>query len=344
MRLALLLVALAATPAAAYHPLRDYAASANTGGGARMYFTGSPRWRGYDCTICHVDAPGLMRFEVTSEPAELLTSGAWTPGKEYTLTLRMVGETRHSESEHNTFLLGVEDDRGQPAGTFSDPGGDLQPAPGGGHGGVASDGVVAGKAGKFDVWTFRYTAPVAGTGRLSMYLGGVDGDGSLTAPAPRPETDPLGDDLYLGRWRLCEAGVPCDRGFPKPEHVGGDDDVRPACSAAPRGAAGAALLVLVALLVLRRRSLAVLAVLLVACADPTLPEECPGRICGEIGGSSSGDTMSMGGFQKLHLCNCDACKDQEQCDNHCKDLPAGATGVCFVGMPPKCFYGPGSCP
>jgi hypothetical protein len=54
---------------AGFHQPASFDASASDGGGNRTYFTGSPRQKGYDCTMCHTNAAGAIRAQVTFTPA-----------------------------------------------------------------------------------------------------------------------------------------------------------------------------------------------------------------------------------------------------------------------------------
>ena len=40
----------------AFHEVASYSDSANSGGGAGNFFSGSPRSKGYQCHVCHVAA------------------------------------------------------------------------------------------------------------------------------------------------------------------------------------------------------------------------------------------------------------------------------------------------
>ncbi len=191
----------------------DFVTSANEGGGSRMYFTGSPRYKNYDCTVCHVGAPGSVSVELASDSPDLL-AGSYTPGAMYAIEVTMVhatlGDTsRPNGYDFNGFVAEVIDDGGRLVGNYDTPnpasvytmdraGGDPR--------------VVAGRADKGETeWTVHFRAPEAGAGRLSLYLAAVDGNaanGGVETPV-----DPLGDDVFAGKWRFCEKSSSCTRSF-----------------------------------------------------------------------------------------------------------------------------------
>jgi hypothetical protein len=136
-------------------------------------------------------------------------------------------------------------------------------------------------------WSFAWRAPAAGSGAVTIHLGMVDGDGAGDGATAR--TDPGGDDVAMLVVRACAGGGGCaDRAGRAP-----DESPAAGCAAAGGGGTGALALVLVLVLVLapvgvpvRRRRRVVVAAALVAgvglagCFDPTVPGECPGRVCG----------------------------------------------------------------
>src|SRR5262249_8227753 len=88
------------------------------GGGNRIYFTGSPRQKGYDCSICHTDAPRTIRAQLTLDPP---ASGAYQPGTTYAVTVTLVGEHAGfgAANNQNGFVAEVVDDSAQPAGAYA---------------------------------------------------------------------------------------------------------------------------------------------------------------------------------------------------------------------------------
>jgi hypothetical protein len=228
--LAALAAVLGSRPAAAFHPLETFRRSINQAGGGEIYFTGSPRFRGYDCTICHVGAPGAIRLALTSDPPELFAAQIYRPWQLYELTVRLEGEHRGigDESAQNGFVAELLDDGARPAGVFGEATvGNLQRV----DGEVLVDGVVAG-ATKKNEWAFTWQAPGPGVGRLALHLAAVDGDGASTQASP-PPTDPFGDDVAVERLRFCELWTSCDVAFEPP--AAADDRESPAgygCSVA----------------------------------------------------------------------------------------------------------------
>ena len=120
-------VALAgASPAKDSHPLAPYTDSAALGGGDGMCFTSSPRWKSYDCGVCHVGASGVVSFELTSEPPELFTE----PGAEYQIRVRLLDEHYPHKTNVNTFPMELDADALEPVGRYGGKGLQL---PGGGE-------------------------------------------------------------------------------------------------------------------------------------------------------------------------------------------------------------------
>jgi hypothetical protein len=201
---------LLAPEAVAYQAVTSFRRPAIQGGGSGLYFTGSRRFGGLDCSACHLDAPGRMHLELESSPPELMSEGFYKPWETYAITLRMHGEHRglSSPTNDNTFALEVVDDAGAPRGTFREVElGTLQRI----DGEVEIDGVVFGATNR-TTWSFEYTAPDPGSGRLAVHVAAVDGDGGASWPPPGPSRDPLGDDVFVHSWRLCEQWTECETG------------------------------------------------------------------------------------------------------------------------------------
>lgn len=283
---ALLLCAAPAT-ALAYHPGATFGEAASLGGGGGIYFTGAPRWRGWNCSICHVEAPRQVGIELASEPPGLFADGVYQPGATYAVTVRMTGEHRGARSDLNTFLLELDDAAGEPIAGFADYDPDVVRP-------VDSGRVLFAVAAEERVeWTFGFVMPAAGAGPLGLYLAAVDGDGA--GDATRARTDPLGDDVAAVAVALCEGAPGCDTAFlAVPRFEDGDraPDARfgpAACAAAPPGrrapspAWPVCALVAAACFLRRARATALVALLAAApsCHDPVLPVECSDRICGD---------------------------------------------------------------
>ena len=182
------------SPAAAYHTGSLFAAAPGAGGAGGLFYTGSPRERGWTCASCHVEAPGLLRVSLTSEEG-LFADGRYVPERTYRITVRMQNETRGmgaSRSNFNGMALTVLDGGGDPAGALG--GYDAARFYARGSAILASSSTVVGET----EWTFTWTAPTAGTGEIVFYLGVVDGDGAGSGPT-ETLTDPFGDDVAVGR-------------------------------------------------------------------------------------------------------------------------------------------------
>lgn len=270
-------LALSLVVLAGFHPAASFEKSANEGGGGGLAYTGALRGKGYDCTICHVDSDAVIAVELTSAPAGL-RDGVYMPGTAYAITLDLTGEHRGfgAVSNQNTFLAEVVTDADAPAGAFTAVDLDEFALVDGGR-------VLAARAGSETTWTFDWTAPAAGTGAVTFHLGVVDGDGA--GNTARASTDPVGDDVAVLALRLCESSAGCA------DRARRERDASPAagCSTAG-GEAGGVIVVLLALALLHRRRAVVLLVALAACFDPTTPEECPNRICGQ----DPGDLVDAG--------------------------------------------------
>jgi hypothetical protein len=356
--------------ALAFSTLETFGARAIEGGGSGIYFTGSPRFRGYDCTLCHVGAPGLVEVALDSDPPELFVEQRYRPWQEYVLGVRL-GEQRGGDGDHNTFVAEIVDDGAVPAGTWPQP--DTLQVVAGAH---VVDGVVSGLD-NLTAWTFRWTAPGPGSGRLTLHLGAVDGDGGLSQPEPRPPTDPFGDDVQVVRMHLCELWQPCDLEFAEPGDA--DSFASPAgygCAVAPaRGPVTpwlAAAAIGLARGRRRRAALAALAILGAGCFDPVLPSECAFGVCAEppaadtgspaategagaggaadtggmagVGGSGGrGGTGGIGGAGGSSSsgptlpapCACDGCMSNNECTLAC-DPPPGVY-ACFYPEEGGCW-------
>jgi len=253
---------------AGFHTPASFEAPAAEGGGQRTYFDGSPRQRGYDCTICHTDAAHAITATVTGGP-----SGAYSPGQTYTLAVALAGAHVGfgTANDQNGFVAEVVDDRGAIAGTLTATDGVE----------LIDDGrVVAGEGERATAWTFAWTAPAAGQGALTLHLGMVDGNGA--ADPTTPTTDPGGDDVATLAQRWCETTAGC--AAPAPSTVA--DSRATGCAASSGTTFGGVLLVLVLCGVRRRRAL-VLAVV-AGCFDPTTPSDCPDHVCGLAGSPDGG--------------------------------------------------------
>lgn len=263
-------LALAPRPARAFHPPESFDASANTGGGGGLHFTGSPRGKGYDCTICHVDSDGAITAQVVWDPP---VDGAYQPGTVYELEVSLVGEHAGfgAMTNPNSFVGEFVDDTAAPAGQVGNLGSKVVT--------IGDGSVVGGEPIGGNTWTFGWQAPAAGTGAVTLHLGMVDGDGAGNATTV--ETDPNHDDVAIVVQRLCEGQAGCGDRPSRPA----DTSAAVGCSASGGGGAGTLVVVALALvLAVARRRRAVLvvgaALTMTACFDPSVPAECPDRVCG----------------------------------------------------------------
>jgi hypothetical protein len=157
----------------------------STGQGGNRYFTGSPRYKLYDCRICHVGDPGEIRVRLWTEPENIFDVG-YEPGVQYKVRLSLVEEKLAPERKifsTNNFCVEVLDRAGRTAGTF-DLGFPTNPIK------ELFDPVVLSPDGTtmlsgflyFELdWEWFWTAPEPGTGTVTFYCGFVDGSGDLKA-------------------------------------------------------------------------------------------------------------------------------------------------------------------
>jgi hypothetical protein len=157
----------------------------NTGEGGMRFFTGSPRYKNYNCRICHVGDPGLIRVRLWTEPDNIFEVG-YEPGREYKVRLSLLEELRRPERKifsTNNFCVEVLDRVGRTAGKF-DLGFPTNPIK------ELFDSVVLSSDGTTMLsgffyfgldWEWFWTAPEQGTGAVVFYCGFVDGSGDLKA-------------------------------------------------------------------------------------------------------------------------------------------------------------------
>jgi hypothetical protein len=182
--------------ASAFYARGYFALSADLGGGGRLYYTGSPIERGWDCTACHIDSPGIVRVSLVTDPPELIAEKRYVPGVSYNIDAVLQNETRGMDSKYNSNGMLAEIAQG------TAPAGELRAGQGtellenGRVVGSTSDTIGANK------WSFSWTAPARGTGPVTMYLGAVDGNGAGDRETARQ--DHLGDDVYVARLTLSE--------------------------------------------------------------------------------------------------------------------------------------------
>jgi hypothetical protein len=183
--LATVLVVFPVTTAMGFQFYFFFQGPSNTGEGGDRYFTGSPRYKNYNCRICHVGDPGEIRVRLWTETDNIFQVG-YEPGREYTVRLSLLEELKKPASKilsTNNFCVEVLDTRGRTAGTFDVgfPTNTIQ---------ELFDPVVLSPDGttmmsgflNFDLdWEWFWTAPEPGEGPVIFYCGFVDGSGDLKA-------------------------------------------------------------------------------------------------------------------------------------------------------------------
>ena len=169
------------------------------GGSGGDYFTGSPRFKRYDCRICHIGAPGKTRVDLRTEPQDIFEYG-YRPGETYTVRLTLEKETRGFVDGlfgNNNFCIEVLDAGARRAGTF-DTGFTTTPLS------QLFDPIVLSPDGRVIMngifndaleWRWFWTAPEPGTGPVVFHGGFVDGDGDLKT---------FGDDVAVIRQPAVE--------------------------------------------------------------------------------------------------------------------------------------------
>lgn len=190
-------IALVAAPAAghAFHNGSVFDRAPGAGGGGGLFYTGSRRERGWDCTACHTAPRGRLRVDISSQPPELIADGRFRANTAYAITIAMrdpqgqlgLASTR---SNYNGIAATVLDGAGAPAGTIGgfDPGRFYAR----GTSILASDSTTNNETS----WSFTWTAPPAAPGPITINLGVVDGNGAGVGGASTL-TDPLGDDVAI---------------------------------------------------------------------------------------------------------------------------------------------------
>jgi hypothetical protein len=187
----------------AYHTGATFDRQPGAGGGGGLFYTGAPRERGWTCEACHVDPPVPVQVVVRIEPGELLVDRIYVPGQTYDVTVTLENEQlgrMAARSNFNGMALTVMDESGAVAGDFS--GFAAEDFYVRGRSIIASSGTTVGVT----EWSFRWTAPEAGRGDITLYLGVVDGNGA-NSPADVTLTDPFGDGVFTGYLAATESSA-----------------------------------------------------------------------------------------------------------------------------------------
>jgi len=189
-----LVVAVVPETALAYHNGSVYDKAPGAGGGGGLFYVGSKRERGWDCTACHIDPRGALRVNVTSQPSELIAQLRYQPNTTYAITVAMAEPGQQlglasTRSNYNAMVISMLDDAGNGAGTISafDPGRFYAR----GTSILASDSTTVNETS----WQLSWTAPATAAGPITINLGVVDGNGANTPSMTL--TDPLGDDTVM---------------------------------------------------------------------------------------------------------------------------------------------------
>lgn len=189
--------------AEAFHVGSLFDKAPGAGGGGGIFYTGAPLERGWNCSLCHMDAPGKIRVRLAVEPSDLFQSFRYVPGQTYTFTATLDGETKGKSSplaNFNTIAVSITDSKGVSAGSIG--GFAAEDFYSGGPTTITSAGQKVGVTS----WQFQYTAPEASAGAVAIYLAAVDGNGA-NSPPTKTLTDPSGDDVFVATVKLEPGAV-----------------------------------------------------------------------------------------------------------------------------------------
>jgi hypothetical protein len=209
-----------------------------------IYFTGAPRFAGQTCSACHTDGPQQITIALGADPADLFATG-YEPGRTYELEVQLKDESLGTEyatptcteplapsdkyayvpCNNNNFALEIDTTDWPLASGFCAAapvaGACPMPSPSSDEVVVAPGGdavfgnqprsTVAGMQKTLTAngrvsWHLWWTAPAAGTGPLTLYVGAVDGNGGDGTTTN--DQDPYGDDTVAASIMLQEAGDP----------------------------------------------------------------------------------------------------------------------------------------
>jgi hypothetical protein len=183
--LVLVLLALPMSTAMGFQFYFFFLGPSSTGQGGNRYFTGSPRYKNYDCRICHVGDPGEIQVRLWTEPENIFDVG-YEPQREYKVRLSLLEELKKPPTKifsTNNFCVEVLDGRGRTVGTF-DVGFPTNPIQELFDPVVLSPDRTTMMSGFFNFeldWEWFWTAPESGAGPVIFYCGFVDGSGDLKA-------------------------------------------------------------------------------------------------------------------------------------------------------------------
>jgi hypothetical protein len=201
--------ALISTPARAFYTRGYFERAAAAGGAGRLYYTGSARERGWDCSACHEGVASRIRVAFETDPPELIGSRRYVPAQLYAIDVILEEEHLGFDAQFNSNGFVAEISKGDArAGTLSSgPGTEI----------LENGRIVVSRNDTRGLarWTFRWTAPDAGTGTVVVNLGAVDGNGA--GLADRSFQDHLRDDVFVGTLVLNEAALSGGLDAPAPK-------------------------------------------------------------------------------------------------------------------------------
>jgi hypothetical protein len=204
--MAITVAALLVAPRAAlaFHAGSMFDKLPGAGGGGRLFYTGSPRDKGWNCRACHTDAPGNIQVRLDADQG-LFDTFTYEPTRVYQLTATMVGEHAglgSSTANFNGLAVSIVDAAGSMVGSLSGPADDF-------YGGGGTPLVTAGKKVGQTSWSFRWTAPERRSGPITIYIGAVDGNAANATTGTL--TDPWGDDVFTGALQLGDGATASSR-------------------------------------------------------------------------------------------------------------------------------------
>lgn len=175
-------------------------AGVNRAGSAGIYGTGGKQDFGIKCSSCHIEGKGQIDVSIVPIPAWQDVGGqeGYKPGQKYDITVKLLNEHLHSPAndDNNGFGFTIEDAAGKLSGVLQSSSGQTStscpatdPFPtnavaagqnsvmwGDCHGIMQLPHADSASAAPLTEWNFSWTAPAAGKGELTMFIGVVDGD------------------------------------------------------------------------------------------------------------------------------------------------------------------------
>jgi len=190
----------------------ESAAAKNPGGGG-IIGTGGAQDRNIMCAHCHTEATNQIDLKFDFSPALEMVGGqpVYAPGQTYQVAVNLMGEHLGTSgcgqylSHTNNFAATVENASGKVAGTLTSDAGQssascpqTMPDPKLGTTLLYGDchAIVSSGAQNVTSWAFSWTAPVQGSGAVTLYYGAVDGNCDMMS---------MGDDVKMGNMKIGEA-------------------------------------------------------------------------------------------------------------------------------------------